>query len=74
MEQCVMIETAFRVYPTPRADEHKAVRCPECGSAAEVEWRTDLVAGGEALGHLTIGCPNRHWFLLPTYLMDEDVS
>ncbi|MGY2703018.1 MULTISPECIES: hypothetical protein [unclassified Nocardioides] len=39
--------------------------CPECGGAAEVEWRTVLESTDGPVEHARIRCVRRHWFLLP---------
>jgi hypothetical protein len=43
------------------------VRCPECGSAASVEWRTSLCG----VTHLKIRCIERHWYFLPSANVTE---
>ena len=40
--------------------------CPECGSVAEVLWRTELESTDGLVGHAKVLCLNRHGFLLPT--------
>lgn len=40
--------------------------CPECGSVAEVLWRTELESTDGLVEHAKVLCLNRHGFLLPT--------
>ena len=40
--------------------------CPECGSVAEVLWRTEVESTDGLVEHAKVLCLNRHGFLLPT--------
>jgi hypothetical protein len=40
--------------------------CPECGAAAEVEWRAVLDSTDGPVEHARIRCIDGRWFLLPT--------
>lgn len=39
--------------------------CPECGTVAEVLWRTALDSTSGPVEHAKVLCLNRHGFLLP---------
>lgn len=39
--------------------------CPECGTVAEVLWRTELDSTSGPVEHAKVLCLNRHGFLLP---------
>ena len=39
--------------------------CPECGNAAEIQWRDVLESTDGPIEHVKIICVERHWFLLP---------
>jgi hypothetical protein len=75
-KETVMTETANRHHPTtpsevPTAKEVELVVCPECGHPAEVEWRDELESTSGAVEHLKIRCLNRHWFLMPSYMLSR---
>jgi hypothetical protein len=40
------------------------VRCPECGSPAQITDRFQLGSTSGPLEHVKIMCPQRHWFTL----------
>ncbi len=46
-------------------------RCPDpgCGALAEVQWRSDVLAGDEAVEVAKVWCVNRHHFLLPSAML-----
>ena len=39
--------------------------CPECGNAAEIQWRDVLEGTDGPVEHAKLVCVDRHWFLLP---------
>ncbi|SDU69069.1 hypothetical protein [Jiangella alkaliphila] len=39
--------------------------CPECGAAAEVQWRLVMESSDGPVEHVRVLCVHRHWFLLP---------
>lgn len=39
--------------------------CPECGAAAEVQWRTVMESTDGPIEHAKVICAHRHWYLLP---------
>lgn len=39
--------------------------CPDCGTAAHVEWRAVLESTDGPVEHAKVRCERRHWFLLP---------
>ena len=39
--------------------------CPECGAAAEVQWRAVMESTDGPIEHAKIICARRHWFFLP---------
>lgn len=40
--------------------------CPECGHAAEIEWRERVPEGAEDVALVKLRCVQRHWFLMPS--------
>ncbi|MET0525639.1 MAG: hypothetical protein ABWZ91_12615 [Nocardioides sp.] len=71
-----MNETRNRTTPpttaahTPvTAREGDFVSCPECGAPAIVEWSSSVGTTDAPLEHLKIRCVQKHWFLLPAYLV-----
>lgn len=41
------------------------VECPDCGLAAEVQWRTTMQSTSGPVEHLKIRCAAGHCFFLP---------
>ena len=39
--------------------------CPECGNAAEIQWRDVVESTDGPIEHAKIVCVDRHWFLMP---------
>jgi hypothetical protein len=48
--------------------------CPECDQVAEVEWRAVLESTAGPVEHARIRCVQRHWFLLPLAVLEQDAS
>jgi hypothetical protein len=48
--------------------------CPECDALAEVLWRDVLDSTDGPVEHAKIGCVNRHWFLLPVWMLEQPAS
>lgn len=44
--------------------------CPECGQIAEVQWRAVLESTTGPVEHAKVSCVNRHWFVLPTAMLE----
>jgi hypothetical protein len=49
--------------------EGDLVGCPECGNPAIVEWTANVGSTDGHIEHLKIRCVQRHWYLLPAYLV-----
>jgi hypothetical protein len=49
--------------------EGDLVSCPECGAPAIVEWSSSVGTTDAPLEHLKIRCVQKHWFLLPAYMV-----
>lgn len=56
-------ETTRPPWPAPSL---ALVPCPECGEAAEIEWRATVESTHGPVEHCKTRCIGRHWFLLPT--------
>ena len=41
------------------------ITCPECGNAAEIQWRDVLESSDGPIEHAKVVCVDRHWFLMP---------
>jgi hypothetical protein len=39
--------------------------CPDCGNAAEIQWRDVLESTDGPVEHAKVVCVERHWFVLP---------
>ena len=39
--------------------------CPECGAAAEVVDRFELLSTAGLIEHVKVMCVRRHWFVMP---------
>jgi hypothetical protein len=51
-------------------EEWTTVACPECGAPSEVLGRAVHGSSAGRVEHLKIRCLFRHWFLLPSDLLD----
>ncbi len=49
--------------------EGDLVSCPECGAPAIVEWSSTVGTTDVPIEHLKIRCVQKHWYLLPAYLV-----
>lgn len=43
--------------------------CPECGEAAEIEWRAVLESSDGPVEHCRVRCVRGHWFLMPAAML-----
>ncbi len=46
--------------------------CPQCGTPAEILWRTVLESTHGPIEHCKVMCLQRHWFLLPVSSLRDD--
>lgn len=45
--------------------------CPECAEPAEIQWRSVMESTDGPIEHAKVLCVRRHWFLLPTAMLDH---
>jgi hypothetical protein len=48
-----------------------ATTCPECGAPAEITDRWAVESTGGPMEHVRLQCVRRHWFLMPTALLER---
>jgi hypothetical protein len=45
--------------------------CPQCREPAEIQWRAVMSSTDGPVEHAKVLCVRRHWFLLPTAMLDR---